>query len=123
MASAAAVAGPLFVTARSAEVVAFANDVAELLVALGSGVVEVTDAVLVSGAAPLAPVAIVRVKVATAPDDNVAIVQVALVALFEQRKGGPAGCVSDTKVVPAGNVSIIVTFEAVLGPLLDTPIV
>src|SRR5688572_6330258 len=97
-----------------------AVEVAVLLVALGSAVVEETVAVLSS--APDAPglAFTTKVKLAGAAGASEAIVQtiepVAPTAGGVQLKLGPEFWVCDTKVAFAGRVSVRVTFDAVDGP-------
>jgi hypothetical protein len=115
---ATAVAGPLFVTARSAEAVTVVVAVDVLSAAEGSFVVEETLAVLVSVAA-WAGAATTRVMVgAVAPAVSAGRVHVAeLLPELVQVQPVP---VADPKVTPAGRVSVTESPAASEGPLFTT---
>src|SRR5439155_1705128 len=105
-------AGPVLVTATSAEAVTVVLADAELLAAFGSDSLPVTVAVLVTVPAAAGAVALI-VKVALAPDaSEPATLQVTVPGLLVQ----PA--LADTKVTPVGRVSLTVTPVAGSGPLL-----
>jgi len=120
-APASAKSGALFVVDRSAcvEIVVFTGEV--LFDEFGSGVVEVTFAVLVS----TVPVGVdgdtwtTSVNVAVVPEVSVAMLQVT-VAPVVQVNVGPVVCVSKTKDVNGGRVSVQPTFAAFEGPPLVT---
>jgi hypothetical protein len=86
--------------------------VALLFAVLGSEVVELTVAVFESGAAAVGVTTIVTV--AEAPEASVPRLHVT-VAVPEQE---PTDGVADTKVTPAGSVSLTLTAAAALGPAL-----
>ena len=117
----------LLVTERSADVATVVVVVALSLAAFGSLVAAETVAVLLMTvpAATLAPTWTMSVKVWVAPAARLAIVQVTVplppTAGVVQLK--PAGAVSETKVVPAGRVSVRLTLWAALGPALATVMV
>ena len=120
------VAGPLLVTARSAE--AFTVAAVDWLLFAGVGSVVLDDAeavfVIVVPFAIFAPTLKTSVNVADAPLASVPIVQltdpVPPTDGFVHVKAGPVFCVSETNVVPAGSVSLSVTLCASLGPLFVT---
>ena len=120
-------AGALFVTARSAETETVAFEVALLLPAFGSLVVEekvaVFEMTVPFGVAALT--ASVSVNVALAPFASVAVVQVIVpvppAAGVVQLQ--PPGEVSEVNVVFAGVASFNAMLWASVGPLLVTPIV
>jgi hypothetical protein len=115
-------AGPLLVTARSADVITAVGAVAVLFPTAGSGVVVAIVARFVSTDAAPADGATraTIVKDAAEPAANVAIVQVTVpfapTAGVVQLNVGPLFCVMETKVVFAGSSSASETFEASLGP-------
>ena len=110
-------AGPLFVTERSAFALTSVEAVDELLLGFESGVVDVTLAVFITivpfVSEPLNVT--VTLNVADAPAAKVAIEQVT-VAPVVQVNVGPFVCDSETNVVPAGRVSVSVTEAAFEGP-------
>jgi hypothetical protein len=110
-------------TETSAEVLALAELVEELLPDVGSGVVEVTFAVfeMVVPFVTLEATATVRVKPAVAPDAIVARLHV-IVAPVVQENVGPEFWFKEANVVPAGSVSVKETELALEGPLLPTVI-
>src|SRR5438093_1473851 len=113
---AAAVAGPLFVTATSAEVLIVTVDVALLLPGFGS-VIEDDAVAVFESVEPLvrfAPALNTSVNVAEAPEARVAMLQL---TAGVQLNNGPDVCASETNVVPAGSASLRVTLCASLGPL------
>src|SRR5438132_3583158 len=119
----AAVAGPVLVTARSADVATVVVTVDVLLAAFVSVVVVAAEAVLVM-VEPL-PTCTTIVKVAVAPAASVGLVSVIVpvppgagVKLVK-----PAGWVSETNVVPAGVSSVREMFCASLGPAFVSVIV
>src|SRR6266496_4291643 len=120
------VAGPLFVTERSAEALTVAELDWLLLPGVGSLVVDDAEAVFVSVVlfTTFAPTFKTSVKVAEEPEASVPIVQftepLAPTAGFVQLNAGPVFCASETNVVPAGSVSLSVTLCASLGPLFVT---
>ncbi len=114
------VAGPLLVTARSAEVLTVAELFALLLPGFESLVDELPDAVFVI-VDPLMAFALTlktSVKVGEAPFASVAIEQltVPVPPTAGVVHNQPAGDVSETNVVPPGSVSLSVTLSASLGP-------
>src|ERR1043165_2979577 len=118
------VVGPLFVTERSALALTSVGADDVLFPGVGSGVVVVTVAVFVT-VVPLTidPLkATVRLNVALVLGASVAIEQVT-VGPVVQVKIGPFVCDSETKVVPAGSTSVIVTEAASEGPAFATTIV
>ena len=117
-------AGPLFVTERSAFALTSVEAVDELLLGFGSAVVDVTFAVFIT-VVPLTidPLNVtVTLKTAVAPLGNEAIEQL-MTAPVVQVNVGPLVCDSDTNVVPAGSVSVIVAFVASEGPPFATVMV
>src|SRR5437870_7000443 len=109
-------AGPVLLTATSAEVATVVTVEEELLAPLASLVALKTLAVLVI-VEPLASVVsalTTRVNVALAPAASVAVlpmtVPVPPAGGFVKVNAGPAVCISETKVVPAGTVSVSTTF-------------
>jgi hypothetical protein len=104
----------VFVTARSADAVTAVVTLAELLAELGSGSVAVTDAVLV-----MLPAATGLTMMVT-----VAVVALASVPMLHDTVAVPeqVPCVepAETKVGPAGSVSVRATLVAGDGPLLVT---
>lgn len=115
-------AGPVFVTVRSADVATVAVAVAVLFVDTGSVVVAATVAVFVivlpAGSDEAARTT--SENVADAALTSVAAVQEMLpvppAAGVVHVNVGPAVCVSDTNVVPAGTASVTVTPAASEGP-------
>src|SRR5436190_622241 len=109
------VAGPLFVTTRSAEVEMVDIADAELFPGVGSGVVLLTLAVfvIVEPLASLARTLSARLNVAVAALAKFAIVHVIApvppAAGVVQLNVGPALCVSDANDVPTGTLSVSVT--------------
>jgi hypothetical protein len=120
------VAGAVFVTETSAETLTVVVAVAELLPGVGSGVV--LDVVAVLDSVPVAPVGTLTTseKVALAPEAIEAMVQLTVppapTAGVVQLNAGPAVCVEETNVVPAGSASESVT-PVTLGPALATVMV
>ena len=111
-------AGPVLVMARSAEAVTPVVTDEVLFAGTGSAVVADTDAVLVSEPAWAGAVTVSVIVGAVAPVTSVALVQVTeTLPEFEQAHPVPA---ADTKVTPAGRVSVTVTFAASDGPLSTT---
>jgi len=117
------VAGPLFVTARSARVDAVEIAVDELLPGVGSLVALVTVAVLLM----LMPFASLEMTLKTML--NVAVAALAKFAIVQligpvpptagvvHANVGPAVCVTETNVMPTGTLSVSETVCAPLGPL------
>ena len=101
------------VTARSVEGVIVVAAEAELLAVLGSAVVALTLAVLVTVPAVVGAVALM-VMVALLPEARVPTLQVTVPELLAQV---PCVELAETKVSPEGRVSVTVTPEAGLGPL------
>src|SRR5262249_17817981 len=119
---AAAVAGPVLVTARSAEVVTVVVAVAVLLVASGAlvALVTVTELVMVEPFNALELTWATMVKVAEAPAARDVVVKVVVPA---PANAGAEVWVEDTRVALAGRVSVTVTFWASEGPALVTVMV
>ena len=118
------VAGPLFVTTRSALFETVVDAVALLFPGFGSLVVDVTVAVLLI-VVPFGVAAFTfatSVKVAVAPLISDAIEHV-VVAPVVQMNAGPVVWFSETNVVFAGSVSVNETVEASDGPLFATVMV
>src|SRR5260370_1216476 len=119
-------AGPVLVTDRSAETPTMAVLDPVLLLGFGSAVVELPVAlfVIIVPFATVPPTLYTIVKEAEAPFASVAIEQLTVPPLptdgFVQVNAGPTVCISDTKVVPAGSVSLSMTLCASLGPLFTT---
>ena len=106
---------PTLVTERSACGFTVVVAEAELLPGFGSAVSLVTVAVLVMTVPPATPglTLTTMLKDAEALAARVAIVQVVPVKILNvQVKAGPLVCISDTKVVLAGTVSVRVAFWA-----------
>ena len=102
---------------RSADTAGVTEAEALLLPGLGSAVVALTVAVLVTFT-PAEPDAVaVIVRVALAPLARVPIVQIPVLLLYS------AVGLADTKVSPDGRTSLTITLVAALGPLLVTFIV
>ena len=76
---------------------------------------EAAEAVFITPAVTFAATLKIRVNVAEAEEGRVAIPQL---TVGVQLNVGPDVCASETKVVPAGSASVIVTLCASLGPLL-----
>lgn len=116
--------GPFFVTLRSALAPTVVDAEEVLLLTFVSGVDEATFAVFVKtvpfGVA--GGMLAVTLNVAEAPAASEAIEQVT-VAPVVQVNTGPVVCDSETNVIPAGSVSLIVTFAASEGPAFATTIV
>ncbi len=114
---AAAVAGPDFVTDRSAE--AFTSVVAEALLLVGSGsdVVDAIATVFVSVVAWAGAVTMI-VNVVLDPVFQVARVQVTEMLRLLLQPQPPLDGVTDTKLTPAGSVSVTLTLLAFDGPRL-----
>ena len=109
-----AVAGPVLVTDRSALTVTGIATVVEVLFAgFGSVTVPVAVAVLTIDAVCPAAMATVSVTGVLAPEFSEATVHVTLCPAAVQP-------VPETKVSPAGSVSVTVTVPEALGPLLRT---
>ena len=98
------VAGPVFVMARSAEAVTVVLTEAVLLVRSGSAAVEDTDAVLDTVAAWPGAVTVTVMGAAEVPAARVASVQ--LTETFPTLVQTQPVPVADTKVTPAGSVSV-----------------
>ena len=117
-----AVAGPLFVTARSAAVVMVVGRLAVLSAGLSSEVPVLTEAefVMIVPAATFGFTRNTRVTATDWPLSTTGVVQ--LTGPVPPTAGVvqvvPAGAVAETNVIPAGTVSVIVTLAASLGPLL-----
>src|SRR5713226_10285412 len=115
--------GPVFVTARSAPGAAtLVVTVALLLPGVGSGVLEVAEAVL-EMTVPLGVPAVMfttMLKVPVAPEASAALVKV--IAPVPPTAGvvvvQPPGAVAETKVVLVGTLSVRMTVVELLGPLL-----
>src|SRR5579859_6054911 len=117
----AAVAGPVLVTPRSAlGNVTVVLAVEELLAALGSGVAELTEAVLLSTVPSANPDATLAVTVRPTPDplDMLAVLQEMVLPRPQEVGGGLPKKFASTKVSPAGSVSVRLTLVAASGPLL-----
>src|SRR5258708_1429968 len=118
------VAGPVLVTARSAEETIVLM-VEESFSGLGSWAL-VTEAVLVKVVPAAVPPGMcpVSVKSALAPTAIEAMVQVTVPPEptdgFEQLNAGPVFCTIDTKVILPGRVSVSLTVCAIDGALLTT---
>ena len=123
-----AVAGPVFVTARS--LVMTVSSVWLLsLSGLGSVVVVFTVAILVKMVPDAVPGGMcpVRVKVAVAPAARLRIEQVTVppepaMGWLLQSNAGPLFCMIETNVIVPGNVSVSETLSPALGPELLTVI-
>ena len=122
------VGGAVLVTDTSADEAIVVDDVALLLAGLGSAVVELTVAVLVP-TPPLTALGgtlIVSENVAESPAASVAIEQSTVppapTAGTVHVNAGPASCVPETNVVPAGSGSDMATSAAGSGPALATVI-
>jgi hypothetical protein len=115
------VGGPFFVTERSALALTSVEAVDELLPGVGSGVEEVTVAVLLIeepfGVA--GETLTVRENVADAPEASERMLQV-MVGPVVQLNGGPTVCPSETNVVFGGSVSLHETLAAADGPAFAT---
>src|SRR5438128_2593100 len=118
-------AGPVLVTARSARACTVVRAVELLLVALGSVVLLLVVAVLLSTvpSATLALTRAVTLNVAEAPAARVLINSLNWPLPTAGEKVGPDVWLSDTKVSPAGRVSPMITPWASLEPLLVSVIV
>src|SRR5947207_3177055 len=112
-------AGPLLVMATSACAATVVITVELLLPGALSAVVVVMFAVLLTVPVADGDRCATTVNVALDPDVSVAMLH-EIVAPVVQVNAGPVFCVSETKVVPAGSVSVQLTFEAFDGPLLIT---
>src|SRR6266436_5054193 len=110
---AVAVAGPVLVTARSAEAVTVVDADAVLLAAFGSGSLPVTVAVLVMLSAVTGAVALI-VILALAPEASEPAAQVTVPEALVQV---PWVEVADVKPTPEGRVSVTVAPVAASGPL------
>ena len=112
------VAGPVLVIARSADAVTLVTAVEVLFAGFGSAVVEATEAVFVSDAAWVGAVTVTVIVGAVAPAASAGRVQVTetLPTLVHVQ---PVP-VADTKVTPAGSVSITDRLAASEGPLFTT---
>ena len=108
-----AVAGPVFVIARSAEAITWVVADAVLLAAFGSESLPVTVALLVKVPAVAGAVALI-VIVALAPDASGPAVQVTVPEALVQPE------LAETKVTPDGRVSVTVEPVLALGPLFLT---
>src|SRR5258707_1282938 len=119
-------AGPVLLTDRSAEAPTMAVLDPVLLLGFGSAVVEIPVAlfVIIVPFATVAPPFYTILKEAEAPFASVAIEQLTVPVPppggFMQVNAGPTVCISDTKVVPAGSVSLSMTLWAPFGPLFPT---
>ena len=112
------VAGPVLVIARSADAVTVVLTVELLLPGVGSFVVDATAPVLVRTAACAGAVTVTVMVGAVAPAARAARVQLTeTLPVLVQTQPPPA---ADTKVTPAGRVSVTVRFAASEGPLLTT---
>src|SRR5439155_639887 len=108
-------AGPVLIAARSALGLVLVVAVAVVLVRLASGVVLVTVAVLVTVPVVAAGTVTTSWKMSCSTAGRV----VAVAALPATAKAvAPLVLVNDTKVVPAGMVSVTATVWALDGPLL-----
>src|ERR1051325_1551927 len=114
-----AAAGPLLTMATSACELTVVLTFELLLPFVLSVVVVVTFAVLLSGPVADGETLATMVNVAVAPVFSVAMLH-ETVAPVVQVKVGPVFCVSETNVVPAGSVSVQLTFAAFDGPLFVT---
>src|SRR5947208_1424918 len=118
--------GPVFMTAKSAEVLTVVVAVDVLLVELESALALLIVAALLI-CVPLATLALivtVMVKVSTAPFGKVAMVSLTLLPLLKRVKTSwTLAWLCDTNVSVAGSTSDSVTFWASLGPLFVTVIV
>jgi hypothetical protein len=123
------VVAALCVSERSASVRIVPHACDELLLEMGSVVVDPTDAVLHRSPPAVAPAPrrTVSVKLAVAPEARLAIEQLTPTGPAVPTDGlahdQPTGEVSDWNVVPAGMVSVTETAEALLRPLFRTVIV
>jgi hypothetical protein len=93
-----------------------------LLPGIGSGVVELALAVLLTVVPALpGPARATSVKAAAAPEASVVMLQLTVppapTAGLVQMNVGPDVCANDTNVVPAGSASVSVADCAALGPL------
>ena len=103
---------------RSADGITVVGSFAVLLLELGSGVVLVTVAVLVTLAAVFAPTLTVKVIAELAPEASpLVLVQVTVCPEAVQLQPVP---VPDTKLMPVGRVSVTVMGAAAVGPALLT---
>jgi hypothetical protein len=125
-----AVAGPVSVTARSADGLVLTTDpvtVAELLAGFGSALLLLTDAVSEKFAPlarlPGADTTRVKVSVWPAPTPDADPVTVLPLCVKVKLSGLPAAGVSATNVAPEGRTSLRVTPWAAPGPLLVSVIV
>jgi hypothetical protein len=104
--------------ARSADAVTVVTAVEVLFAAFGSAVVALTTAVSVSDAAWAGAVTVTVIVGAVAPVTRAARVQVTeTLPVFEQAQPVP---VAETKVMPAGRVSVTVRLAASDAPLFTT---
>jgi len=108
--------GPASATARTLPLVTTVEELEELLAVLGSGVVEVTLAVLTSVPAWVRLTTIVMF--ALWPLVIVPRVQVTVVVPVHE----PSDVAEETKATPTGNASVMATLAALIGPLLVTVI-
>jgi hypothetical protein len=114
-------AGPTFVIARSADgVIAVVVAVDELLAGFPSAVAEITfavfDIIVLFGTLPICRTS---TKVSTSPFTTVGALQVSTATATPQLKApAPDEWLADTKLVPAGKVSLTETVDALFGPLL-----
>jgi hypothetical protein len=106
-------AGPVLVMARSAEAITWVVADAVLLAAFGSGSLPPTVALLVMVPGVAGAVALI-VTVALAPEASEPTLQVTVPEALVQPE------LADTKVTPAGRVSVTVEPELALGPLFLT---
>src|SRR6266516_7288097 len=106
-----AVVGPVLVLARSAEAITEVVADAVLLAAFGSGSLPPMVAVLVMVPAVAGAVALIVIA-ALAPEASEPTAQVTVPEALVQPE------LADTKVTPAGRVSVTTTPVAALGPLL-----
>lgn len=119
-------AGAVLVTPRSAEVATVLVFVAVLLAGSGSAVDELAEAVFEivepPGAAAFTFTTSVNAAVASANDEllQLTVPGAPTAGVVHDQ---PAGDVSETNVVPAGNASLRVALCAGFGPLFVTPIV
>ena len=117
---AAAVAGPLFVTARSVTPMTVVLTVAVLFPLFGSKLSELATAVLESTVPPavVTGTKTVRVKVAFPPLANAELIEHAavFVPVCRHVAAGPVFCTNETNVVPAGKKSSMRAPMAASGP-------
>src|SRR5579859_5950515 len=119
--SGAAVAGPVLVTVRSAlGNVTVVLAVEELLAEFGSGVAELTEAVLLSTVPSARPVPTCVVTVRPTPDplEMEDVLQEMVLPRPQEVGGGLPKKFASTNVSPGGSESVMLTLLAGSGPLL-----